>query len=56
MVGASLAPLLLEETSYLEEARRPMGGDGRVQEDNVVWHHGGVDSREAWQGRCVSMI
>ena len=35
------------------ETQRPMRGDGLAQED-VVWNHGGVDGREAWQGRCIS--
>ena len=28
--------------------------DGLAQEEDVVWRHGGVDGREAWQVRCVS--
>ena len=29
-------------------------GDGLAQEEEAVWRHGGVDGREAWQGRCIS--
>ena len=29
------------------ETRRLMRGDRLVQEEAVVWHHGGVDGREA---------
>ena len=36
------------------ETRRLMRGDGLVQEGEAVWHHGGVDGREAWQGWCIS--
>ena len=36
------------------ETRRLMRGDGLVQEEEAVWRHGGVDGREAWQGRCFS--
>ena len=31
-----------------------MWEDGLGQEDDVVWHHGGVDGRETWHGRCNS--
>ena len=31
-----------------------MRGDGLAQEEEAVWRHGGVDGREAWQGRCIS--
>ena len=33
---------------------RLMRRDGLAQEDDDVWRHGGIDDREAWQGRCVS--
>ena len=36
------------------ETRRLMRGDGLAQKEEVVWRHGGVDGREAWQGRCFS--
>ncbi|XBI19951.1 hypothetical protein VPH35_061349 [Triticum aestivum] len=36
------------------ETRRLMRGDGLAQEEEAVWRHGGVDGREAWQGRCIS--
>ena len=29
-------------------------GDGLTQEEEAVWRHGGVEGREAWQGRCNS--
>ena len=31
-----------------------MWEDGLAQEDDVVWRHGGADSREIWHGRCNS--
>ena len=36
------------------ETRRLMRGDGLAQAEEAVWRHGGVDGREAWQGRCIS--
>ena len=36
------------------ETWRPMREDGLAQEEDIVWRHGGVDGREAWQGRYVS--
>ena len=36
------------------EARRLMHEDGHAQEEEAVWHHGGVDDIEAWQGWCIS--
>ena len=36
------------------ETRRLMRGDGLAQEEEAVGRHGGVDGREAWQGRCFS--
>ena len=36
------------------ETRRLMRGDGLAQEEEAVWRHGGIDGREAWQGRCIS--
>ena len=36
------------------ETQRLMHGDGLAQEEEVVWRHGGVDGKEAWQGRCFS--
>ena len=36
------------------ETQRLMRGDGLAQEEEAVWRHGGVDGREAWQGRCFS--
>ena len=39
--------------AWAGETRRLMRGDGVAQEEEVVWRHGGVDSREAWQGRCI---
>ena len=38
------------------ETQRPMRGDGFAQEEDVVWRHGGVDGREAWQSRCISFF
>ena len=34
--------------------RRLMRGDGLAQKEEAVWRHGGIDGREAWQGRCFS--
>ena len=36
------------------QIRSSMWEDGLAQEDDAVWHHGGVDGRETWHGRCNS--
>lgn len=36
------------------ETQCPMRGDELAQEEDLVWHHGDVDGKKDWQGRCVS--